>query len=128
MVNTSPEKFAALFNEKYPGAYRQITAQDIREMTTCCLIGRYSFYGRDDLETVRGILSYEKLCEHHSSTKDKEVKLPICKLCRQILPDNSSRKVGRPREYCTACESKRNRERQKDLRHRSRKHVKITDI
>ena len=61
MIITSPEKFAVLFNEKYPGTYRKITTQDVRDMTTCGLIGRYGFYLRVDLETIRGILEYEQL-------------------------------------------------------------------
>lgn len=66
MFNTSPEKFAALFNEKYSGAYRQITAQDVRAMTTCGLIGRYDVYFQDDLELIRGLLQYEQLREKRS--------------------------------------------------------------
>jgi hypothetical protein len=57
MFITSPDEFAALFNEKYPGTYRQVTAQDVRDMTICCLIGRYECYLKDDLEFIRGILN-----------------------------------------------------------------------
>ncbi|MBN2185937.1 MAG: hypothetical protein JW732_00575 [Dehalococcoidia bacterium] len=58
---TSPEKFAVLFNAKMPGAYGQVTADNIREMTTCGLIGRYGYFIHLDIETVRAILQYEQL-------------------------------------------------------------------
>jgi len=41
---TNPQKFADLFNAKVPGAYRQVSADDIRDMTTCGLIARYGEY------------------------------------------------------------------------------------
>ena len=124
MVNTSPEKFAALFNEKYPGAYRQVTAQDIREMTTCCLIGRYDFYLRDDLELVRGLLQYERLREKRSAQQESaEDKLELleCKRCKQPLPPETTGKKGRPQEYCPSCEPFRNTERYREWRKRKRR-------
>jgi hypothetical protein len=48
--------FGAKFNSTVPGAYRNITANDIRLMTYCGLIGRHGFFEREDLELVRGIL------------------------------------------------------------------------
>ena len=41
---TSPEAFASSFNQKFPGAYRLITVEDVNDMTECGLIGRYGFY------------------------------------------------------------------------------------
>ena len=58
-VVADPEKFAAKFNSTVPGTCRTITANDIRQMAHCGLIGRHGFFERADLETVRGILQYE---------------------------------------------------------------------
>jgi hypothetical protein len=60
---SSPEKFADWYNAKIPDACRKITADDVRLMIECHLIGGYRFYGRQDLETVRGVLQYEHLRE-----------------------------------------------------------------
>jgi len=45
----SPDKFAEWFNNVVPGAYRSITAQDIRDMTECGLVAHYGYYIRQDL-------------------------------------------------------------------------------
>ncbi len=63
MYSTRPEQFATLFNEKVPGAHRNISAEDIICMKRCKLICRHGFYIRGDLEIVRGILEYEQLRE-----------------------------------------------------------------
>ncbi|MFC1933986.1 hypothetical protein ACFLWC_06470 [Chloroflexota bacterium] len=78
---TSPDKFASLFNAKIPGAYRRITTQDVLSMKSCGLIGRSSYYGRADLETVRCILQYEQLWEKRSaqSTMEHKQEPPKCK-------------------------------------------------
>jgi hypothetical protein len=68
-ILTSPKLFAAKFNLTVSGAYRQVTESDIRQMSHCRLIGRYGFYTREDLETVRSILRYEQLREHASRKK-----------------------------------------------------------
>ena len=60
-VVADPVKFAARFNNLVPGACRCITAEDIRSMSRCGLIGRCGFFTRQDVETVRGILRYEQL-------------------------------------------------------------------
>ena len=60
---TNPDKFSSQFNILYPGVYRTVTGRDVLDMKTCGLIGRYDIYLRDDLETIRGILQYEKLRE-----------------------------------------------------------------
>lgn len=100
MYSTNPKAFAAWFNEKYPGVYRQITAQDVRGMTTCGLIGRYGFYLRDDLETIRGILEYEQLRKNRPlpPTSEDKQELLKCKQCNQPLPVESEGKIGRPRK------------------------------
>jgi len=59
-----PEDFAAWFNKAIPGAYRSITAQDVQDMVTSGLIGRYGYYMQLDIETVRAILQYEQLREN----------------------------------------------------------------
>jgi len=71
---SSPEKFADWFNSKILNACRKVTADDVRIMTECNLIGRYRFYGRQDLETIRGILQYEQLRENRPVQQDKEKK------------------------------------------------------
>jgi hypothetical protein len=58
-TSADPLKFAARFNSMVRGAYRTMTAADIRALTNCGLIGRHGFYERDDVETVRGLLQYE---------------------------------------------------------------------
>ena len=123
MFKTSPEEFAALFNEKYPGACRQITAQGVREMTTCGLIGRHYGYIRDDLETIRGILEYEQLRENRPlpPTSEEKQEPPSCKKCNQPLPVEPEGKIGRPRRYCLACQLLRNRNRQRKFRDKRRK-------
>jgi deoxyribodipyrimidine photolyase-like uncharacterized protein len=35
VVTCNPEKFAEWFNEKYPGAYRHVVAQDVKDMMDC---------------------------------------------------------------------------------------------
>lgn len=60
-VVADPAKFAARFNSRVPGAHRPVTDDDIREMTVCGLIGRRSFFERSDIETVRGVLRYERM-------------------------------------------------------------------
>ena len=59
-VVADPLRFAARVNSAVPGASRPVTADDIRELTDCGLIGKRGFFERADLETVRGILLYEK--------------------------------------------------------------------
>ena len=59
-VVADPVKFAAKFNCTVRGAYRYVTGDDIRQMEQCGLIGRSGFFDRSDLETVRGILQYER--------------------------------------------------------------------
>jgi hypothetical protein len=50
---TSPDRFASQFNALVPGAYRSITVQDIKDLHECGLIGRYDYYGRQDIQIVR---------------------------------------------------------------------------
>ena len=70
---TSPDKFAAVFTTTFPGAYRIVTVQDVRDMTECRLIGKYGeYYGRADLETVRCILQYEQMREKQSAQYTRE--------------------------------------------------------
>jgi hypothetical protein len=112
------ERFAAQFNAKLPGAYRQITVQDVRDMTDCGLIRRYGYYIHSDLETVRAVLQYEELIETRMRKSPEEDKLQIlcCKLCGDPLPTKHEGKKGRPREYCPKCESLRRRNRYRKWR------------
>ena len=105
MFITSPRKFASLFNEKYIGANRQITVEDVICMTSCKLIGRHDYYLRDDLEIVRGVLEYEQMRERQSAQEYSEDKPEPrkCKMCSQALPLEPEDKSGRPKEYCTHC-------------------------
>lgn len=105
---TSPGKFADFFNAKVPGAYRQVTADDIRGLTSCGLIGKYGEYLKLDIETVRAVLQYEQL--RQSRQKRDEIKDSDgsihCRSCGAVLAKPESKR-GRPREYCTDCESSR---------------------
>ncbi len=60
-VMADPVRFATKFKTTVPGAYRLVSAEDIRYMSHCGLIGQHGFFTREDLETVRGILKYEQL-------------------------------------------------------------------
>jgi len=58
-----------------PGAYRRMTVEDIIDMTKCGLIARSGYYLRDDLQTVRGVLQYEKLLQnrqHREAVRDSD--------------------------------------------------------
>ncbi len=101
-----------------PGAYRRITAQDIRDMTNCGLIGKYQYYGRTDLEIVRAILLYEQLRQKNvEKCAAKEIAdIARCKRCHEPLPPQPKGKKGRPKEYCSSCESSRVRERHRRWR------------
>lgn len=103
-----PEDFVAWFNKAIPGAYRSIDVEDVRDMTTCGLIGKYGYYGNLDLEMVRCILQYEQLRENRQKRDELRDSEGImhCRRCGVALskPDG---KCGRPREYCPACESSR---------------------
>jgi hypothetical protein len=103
------EDFADLFNAKVTGAYRQVTADDIRLLTQFGLIDRYGFYDtRDDLQTVIGILNYEQLRENRQASDEIRDGDGVihCRRCGVVLarPDG---KRGRPKEYCPDCESSR---------------------
>jgi hypothetical protein len=114
----SPEKFAKRFNDKVPGAYRQITTQDIRDMTECGLIKRYGHYLNDDIQTVINILNYEQLRQKRVEKQEQEAigEPPPCKLCGRPLPAPPEDKVGRPKEYCPNCAPLRATERYKKWR------------
>lgn len=115
---TNAQKFADLFNAKVPGAHRQITVDDVRDMTTCGLIGRYSYYIHLDIETVRSILRYEKLREYREKRDDiKDGNGVIhCRGCGVALDARPKNKRGRPNEYCAECEPFRRRERNRKWR------------
>lgn len=117
-LTSNAERFAAQFNTKLLGTYRQITVQDIRAMTDCGLIRRYGYYIHSDLETVRAVLQYEQLIKKRMKKPTVEDKLQIlcCKLCGDPLPTKPEGKKGRPREYCPKCESLRRRNRYRKWR------------
>jgi len=112
-VTTSPERFAIWFNAKVPGAYRQVSADDIRDMTTCGLIGKYSEYITLDIETVRAILQYEQLRQNRqkrAEIRDTDGAIH-CRRCGVVLAARPDGKRGRPVEYCHDCEPLGGRER-----------------
>jgi len=118
----SPDKFVKWFNSVLPGAYRNITAQDIRDMTECGLIRCYGYYSRSDLETIRAILLYEQLREkriYKQSAKEAHDVLG-CKRCSEPLPSQPEGSKGRPKEYCRQCESLRATERYRKWRRKNR--------
>ena len=123
MEITSPEKFATWFNGKYQGAYRKISAEDVRDLTTCGLIGRYRYYSLSrDGETVRGILQYGQMREGRPTQEvHDEAEPPKCKMCGRSLPVEPEDKSGRPKEYCAGCELFRDKERKKKSRRLRRK-------
>ena len=113
-IIVSPDKFALWFNAVVP-AYRDITVQDVRDLTKCGLIWRYKYYGLQDIETVRAILQYEQLRDERSQKEDATRK---CKRCGQVLPIQTNRTRGRLHEYCNSCEKFRSKERQEKWRMR----------
>jgi hypothetical protein len=118
-INNS-QKFADWFNEKYPGAPRQITAIDAESLKACQLIHRYGFYSTsDDGKTVMGILRYMQMMEQTPTQEDYDKGEPRrCRMCGHPLPIEPEDKIGRPKEYCLDCESFRNKERKRKSRHR----------
>lgn len=66
---TSASKFVDWFRMKVPGA-REISLDDVRLLTECGLIKRCGFYGNADLQTVIGILRYEKLREKRTEQQE----------------------------------------------------------
>ena len=113
---TNPAKFAEWFNTRVPGAYRKMTTQDIRDMTECGLIGRHRYFMLSDLQTVIGILQYEQLRQKRLEKLLDSKQPRLCKLCGQPLPVQPEAKKGRPRDYCTQCESSRVRQRSRKWR------------
>ena len=116
----SPDRFTTWFNSVVPGAYRRVTAQDIRDMTECGLIGRYGCYGRADLETVRAILLYEQMRqnrEKRDEIRDTDGAIH-CRRCGALLTIKPDGKRGRPSEYCLDCEPFRGRERNRKWRNK----------
>jgi hypothetical protein len=69
-IVAQPDRFADRVNAIVRGAYRQVTADDIKQMERCGLIGRRGFFTREDLETVRGILLYEQLRHFPANSKN----------------------------------------------------------
>ena len=107
-LTTRPDKFAAEVNAKLPGAHRQISADDVRDMVACGLIGKFNWFLNLDLETVRAILQYEQLqqnCQKSDEIRDKNGSIH-CRGCGVVLAKPEGKK-GRPREYCPGCESSR---------------------
>lgn len=114
---TNPQKFAAWFNAKVPGAYRQITVDDVKDMVACGLIGKFDCFLDLDLETVRAILQYEQLRQNRQ--KRDEIRnddgVIHCRRCGVVLARPKA-KSGRPNEYCADCEPFRGRERYRKWR------------
>jgi len=119
VITASPNKFSIWFNEKYTGAYRRISTEDVKDMTDCGLIHLRGYYsGSQDGETIRAVLQYEQLRQkriHEQAIEDKSEPLK-CKRCGQPLPYQQEAKRGRRREYCQQCESSRAKERNRKWR------------
>lgn len=114
---TNPQKFADFFNAKVPGACRQVTVDDIRDVTTCGLIGKYREYIRLDIETFRAVLQYEQLRQNRQKRdeiRDSDGSIR-CRSCGVVLARPGGRR-GRPNEYCADCEAFRGRERYRKWR------------
>lgn len=116
---TSPRQFADWFNRVVPGVYRQMTVDDVRDMTTSGLIGRYGYYIHLDIETVRAVLRFEQLRQDRH--KRDEIKdddgVVHCRRCGVALSKTDDKR-GRPREYCPDCESSRSTMRSRKYRRR----------
>ena len=112
-----PNRFAEWFNRVAPGAYRQITAEDVQDMTQCGLIGRYGEYMQLDIEIVRAVLQYEQL--RHNRQKRADIRdsdgSVHCRRCGVALARPKAKR-GRPSEYCRDCEPFRGRERNRKWR------------
>ena len=120
MPIVSPDKFAAEFNSAVPGAYRKVDADDVRDMAECDLIGKYGYYGHVDIQLVRAILLYEQLRQNRQKKdeiRDSDGAIH-CRRCGAVLAAKPDGERGRPKEYCTNCESYRGRERYKKWRRR----------
>ena len=113
MFITNPEAFAQWFNARYPGAYRKITGEDVRDLTICGLIHRYGHYSRiHDGETIRKILLYEQMRDSRLKKEHELKSTLVCKMCGKPLIQKLEGKPGRPKEYCPDCESIRRGDRQ----------------
>lgn len=87
-IITSPRKFAILFDSRVPGSHRPVDVTDVIDMIECGLIRRYGYFIRGDLETIRAIVQYERLCNKMSQKpQTKEPKdAQQCKVCGVPLP------------------------------------------
>ena len=114
-MTANPKRFAETFNQECPGAYQTVTADDIRLMTECGIIGHYGCYGDSDIRTIVGVFRYELLREKRIEKLQPNVipEIRKCKICGNPLPNEPVSKHGRRKEFCTECESLRVR-----MRHR----------
>jgi hypothetical protein len=60
-------------------------ADDAQLLAEYVVIGRYWYYGRQDIETVRAILLYEQMWDERSQKLD--VADRRCKRCGNLLPE-----------------------------------------
>jgi len=88
------EQFAEQFNSMFPGAFRILTTDDVKEMIRCGLIRRHGYYEWMDLQTVRGIIQYEALRKQRLSRE------PACVL-------NVSNPVEAGTKYESECHMER---------------------
>lgn len=93
-----PDKFVTEVNAKLPGAHRQITVDDVRDMTNCGLIKKYGYYMQSDVETVRAVLQYEQLRQNRQKRDEirDEGGVIHCRGCGVVLTKPEGKK-GRPR-------------------------------
>ena len=81
----NPTTFADLFNIKVPNTHRKISVLDVCLMTECGLIAKFKYYLRQDIETKRSLLEYERLREDRVRQLEKQGELPTCKRCGNPL-------------------------------------------
>ena len=120
---TSLKMFADWFNVTYRGAHRNVSVEDIREMTECGLIGRYRYYSpSQDGEIIRGILQYEQMREKRTTqeTTDDKEEPPKCIMCGKELVFKKTVKTGRPKQYCNECEPNRGLDRYRKWKHKNK--------
>lgn len=110
------------FDSRVPGAHRPVDITDVIDMIECGLIRRYGYFIRGDLETIRAILQYERLCNKRSQkSQTKEPKdAQQCKMYGVPLPLQVEGKPGRPKVYFDSCDPLRSSKRNRKWRRRQR--------
>ncbi len=105
LLARNPEEFAAEFNNTVASDYWRITTADVRLMVECGLIKRYGYFSQADIVIILGVLNYERLKEKKEHQAElAAIEEQTCKICGTVLPEPQEVRLGRPKEYCLACE------------------------